>query len=226
MNHLVPRPVLIRIAGRMPLIPKNPILLALAAVALPCLAGAQTTALVELDDFGPRQVKSQSFALASPQDLQIDAAGAELTGKSGWSASMGEKNGKAVPPWSGNAWILDLQSRKVVWELSQAPTTSGSRGLRQFKGTVHLAAGSYTAYYASFPDGEYWSDDNAKHKTDRKWHWFGDDPVENFKFVVHGKGQVLSAADTDRLRASDSALTVVSLRGRFHEQFEEAGFVL
>lgn len=211
----------------MPLIPKNPIfLIAFAVVALPCLAGAQTAALVDLDDFGPRQVKSQSFALASAQDLQIDAAGAELMGKSGWSASMGEKNGKPVPPWSGNAWILDLQSRTVVWQLSDAQTTTASRGLRQFKGTVRLPAGSYTAYYASFPDGEYWSDDNAKRKNDRKWHWFGDDPVESFKFVVHGKGQVLSPAETDRLRASNAALTVVSLRGNFHEQFEEAGFVL
>ena len=210
----------------MPVIPKNPILIALALVALPCLADAQSSPLVDLDDFGPRQVKSQSFALASAQDLQIDATGAELTGKSGWSASMGEKNGKPVPPWSGNAWILDLQSRKVVWELSEAQTTNGSRGLRQFRGTVHLPAGSYTAYYASFPDGEYWSDDNAKHKTDRKWHWFGDDPVESFKLIVQGKGQVLSPAETDRLRGSNAALTVVSLRGRFHEQFEEAGFVL
>jgi len=210
----------------MPLIPKTPVFLALALLALPGPAAAQSAALVDLDDFGPRQVKSQSFALASPQDLQIEATGAELSGKNGWAASMGEKNGKPVPPWSGNAWILDLQSRKVVWELSEAQTTSGSRGLREFKGTLRLPAGSYTAYYGSFPDGEYWSDDNAKHKADRKWHWFGDDPVESFKLVVHGQGKALSAAETDQLRAFNSALTVVSLRGRFHEQFEEAGFAI
>ena len=210
----------------MPLIPKTLILFALALVILPGSATAQSAALVDLDDFGPRQVKSQSFALASPQDLQIEAIGAELTGKNGWAASMGEKNGKPVPPWSGNAWILDLPSRKVVWQLSEAQTTSGSRGLREFQGTLRLPAGSYTAYYASFPDGEYWSDDNAKHKTDRKWHRFGDDPVESFKFVVHGKGQALSAAEAEQLRAANSALTVVSLPGRFHEQFEEAGFAI
>src|SRR4029078_2536223 len=60
----------------------------------------------------------------------------------------------------------------------------------------------------------------------RKWHWFGDDPVESFKLVVHGQGKALSAAETDQLRASNSALTVVSLRGRLHEQFEEAGFAI
>jgi hypothetical protein len=203
--------------------------LGLAALAFPVQAAAQNAALVELDDFGPRQVKSQSFALASAQDLQIDAVGAESTGKGGktnWAASMWERNGKAVPPWSGNAWIIDLQSRKVVWELSEAATSQGARGLREFKGGVALAAGSYTAYYASFPDGEYWTDDSAKQKTDRKWHWFGDDPVESFKLTVHGNGRILAAADVDRLRAADAPSTVLSLRGKFHEQLDEAGFVL
>jgi len=226
MNHLVPPAVLIRIAGRMPLIPKTTVLAALVALALPSSAAAQGSTLVDLDDFGPRDVKSQSFTLLSPQDLQIDATGAQSTAKTGWSAWMGEKNGKPVPPWSGNAWILDLASRNVVWELRDATTTAGSRGLREFKGSVRLPAGSYTAYYASFPEGEYWTDDNAKHKTDRKWHWFGDDPVESFKLLIRGKGQILSPADVDRLRTSNAASTIVSLRGTFHEQFEETGFAL
>jgi hypothetical protein len=204
-------------------------LFALAVFGLPCLAVAQSAALVDLDDFGPRQVKSQSFALSSTQDVQVDAAGAQSTdkgGKTSWAGSMWEKNGKVVPPWSGNAWILDLQSQRVVWELSEATTTTGARGLREFKGNVRLPAGSYTAYYASFPDGEYWTDDDAKHKSDRKWHWFGDDPVDKFKLAVRGKGQILSPAEIDRLRTTKAAATIVSLRGSFHEQFEEAGFAL
>ena len=199
------------------------------AVALASPVAAQVSTLVNLDDFGPRQIKSQSFALASADNIQIEAAGAELTDKNGknhWVASMGERNGKAVPPWSGNAWILDAQSRHVVWELSESTTTHGSRGLREFKGSINLPAGSYTAYFASFPDGEYWTDDNAKLKTNRKWHWFGDQPVEQFKLVVRGKGQTRSTADVDRLRAADTSAAIVSLRGRFHEQFEEGGFAL
>ena len=213
----------------MPLIPKVTVIVALAALALPLQAAAQNATLVDLDDFGPRQVKSQSFVLASAQDLQLDAAGAQSAakgGKTSWAASMWEKNGKAVPAWSGNAWILDLQSRKVVWELSEAATVQGSRGLREFKGSLHLPAGSYTAYYASFPDGEYWTDESAKHASDRKWHWFGDDPVENFKLTVRGKGQVLSQTEIDRVRGSNAASAIVSLRGTFHEEFEEAGFAL
>jgi len=207
---------------------RSTILFLFAVLGLPSVGAAQNATLVELDDFGPRQVKSESFALASAQEIQIDAVGAESTGKgkANWAASMWERNGKAVPPWSGNAWIMELQSRKVVWELSAANTTQGGRGLREFKGGIALPAGSYTAYYASFPDGEYWIDESAAEKSARKWHWFGDDPVENFKLTVNGNGRMLAAADVDRLRAADASSTVVSLRGTFHEQFEEAGFVL
>src|SRR6266513_5537705 len=135
--------------GRMPFItPQSTILLVFAVLGLPYLAAAQNATLIELDDFGPRQVKSESFTLASAQEIQIDAVGAESTGKGGktnWAASMWERNGKAVPPWSGNAWIIDLQSRTVVWELSESTTPQGARGLREFKGGVPLPAGSYTA---------------------------------------------------------------------------------
>src|SRR3954469_6319864 len=215
--------------GRMPFITaRSTILFLFAVLGLPSVGAAQNATLVELDDFGPRQVKSESFALASAQEIQIDAVGAESTGKgkANWAASMWERNGKAVPPWSGNAWIMELQSRKVVWELSAANTTQRGRGLREFKGGIALPAGSYTAYYASFPDGEYWIDESAAEKSARKWHWFGDDPVENFKLTVNGNGRMLAAADVDRLRAANASSTVVSLRGTFHEQFEEAGFVV
>ncbi len=194
----------------------------------PSPAAAQST-LVHLDDFGPRQVKSQSFTLASPQDVQIEAVGAESTdkaGKTSWMGSMWERDGKAVPPWTGNAWILDLRSRNPVWVLSEAATTHGARGVREFKGSVHLPAGSYTAYYASFPDGEYWTDDGAKTKADRKWHWFGDQPVENFKLIVSGSGQILAPAELDRLRGLAAGSAIVSLPALSREQFTEAGFVL
>src|SRR4029453_3099013 len=111
----------------------------------------------------------------------------------------GDQRKSAVPvPWTGNAWILDLASRKVVWELSSAQTSAGSAGLRTFNGSVRLPEGSYVAYYASYPDGEYWSESDKK--SDRQWHWFGDQPVDKFKLVIRGAGQKLSAADVDRLR--------------------------
>jgi hypothetical protein len=204
-----------------------PPVLALGLLVCPPSAAAQSP-LVDLRDLGPRQVKSQAFALTAAGDVQIQAVGAQASGKGkeSWIGAMWERNGKAVPAWSGNAWILDLQSRKVLWELSEAPTTSGSRGAREFTGSVRLPAGAYTAFFASFPDGEYWRDDNAKNPGDRKWHWFGDDPVEQFKLLIRGNGRILSAAETSRLAEASASATVVALRGKFHEAFEESGFAL
>ena len=155
--------------------------------------------------------RADAFALGSPQDLQIEAVGAESTdkgGKSSWIGAMWERNGKPIPPWTGNAWILDLQSRKVVWELSEAATAQGSHGRREFKGSLHLPAGSYTAYFASFPDGEYWSDDGKKNAADRKWHEFGDQPVQDFRLVVRGAGRELAAALLDERVAAEEQLDV------------------
>src|SRR5882672_10006363 len=146
-------------------------------------ASAQPPVLADLHGFGPRQLKSQSFVLEAAQDVHIEAAGAESTSvgkKVSALASMWQHDGNVEPSWSGNAWILDLQSRKVVWELSASTTTRGAKGSREFKGIAHLPAGSYTAYYASFPDGDYWTDENAKSNSQPKWHWFGDEPVQDF----------------------------------------------
>lgn len=202
-----------------------------AAVLVLLVAGsvgnalAQSTVLADLHGFGPRQLKSQTFVLDAPQEVQIDAVGATATsGTSKVSAltSMFQHDDKPTPSWSGNAWVLDLNSRKVVWELSAVATTSGSSGTRGFKGSVRLPAGSYTAYYASFPDGDYWTDENGKSKSDRKWHWFGDEPVADFKLVVRGTGRPLA----ERPAPPSSPTTIVSLRGDSREQFAESGFVL
>jgi hypothetical protein len=189
-------------------------------------ASAQSAVLADLHGLGPRQVKSQSFVLETPQDIQIEAVGAESTTMgskvSALAAMWQQRDNKPAPNWSGNAWILEMNSRKVVWELSASTTTRGTHGARDFKGTMRLPAGSYTAYYASFPDGDYWMDDNAKAKSEPKWHWFGDEPVQDFKLVVRGSGRVLA----ERPVLPVSPLTILSLLGDSHEQFAESGFVL
>jgi hypothetical protein len=76
--------------------------------------------LVELHGLAPREVRSQTFELPSAQDVQVDAIGAQSaakTEKAGWLATLLQREPRAaiVQPWSGNAWILDLATRKVVW---------------------------------------------------------------------------------------------------------------
>jgi hypothetical protein len=190
----------------------------------------QPAALADLHGLTPHQVKSESFTLPTSQDVQIEAVGAESTkaaDRLSRLTTMWQRDARrAVASWSGNAWILDLSSRKVVWELSRSDNSHGARGAREFKGSVRLAAGSYTAYYAAFPDGEYWTDEDGKTRANRKWHAFGDEPVDEFKLVVRGTGRELSANEVERLRQSAAASAVVVLRGTSGEQFQQAGFVL
>jgi len=201
------------------------VLVASAAVSMPPEQSAGT--LADLHGLSPREVKTEAFSLASPQDVQIEAAGAEPTAYRGTVAKVRVMlNGEDRPnPWPGNAWILDLTTRRVVWELSRASTTSGSQAARLFNGTVRLPGGSYAAYYSAFPDGEYWTDDNGKPQS-RKWHWFGDERIGDFKLIVRGNGQRLGAADVDRLRQAADASAVVALHAGSSELFEQAGFSL
>lgn len=186
--------------------------------------------LVELHALAPREVQSQAFALAAAQELEVEAIGAESVAepvKANWLSALLQRDSRPVPPptWSGNAWILDLASRRVVWELSASQT--GARGAaREFKGRVSLPAGSYAAYYAAFPDGEYWTDESDKTKATQKWHAFGDEPIGQFTLTVRGTGRALSASDMDRIAQESASPTIAVLRGHSSEQFLQTGFML
>ncbi len=73
-------------------------------------------------------------------------------------------DGKRPPrPWSANAWIIDLKSRSVVWELSAAQTSRGRGDTQEFSGATTLPPGAYQAFYAFYPP-TYWSDTDKPDK--------------------------------------------------------------
>ena len=191
---------------------------------------SQSPPLVELHALAPRQVQSQSFALTADQDVQIEAVGAEGSNrkaKGNWLSGIFQRNTDSeAQPWSGNAWILDLSSRKVVWELNHATTTSGSEGTREFKGVVRLPMGSYSAYYAAFPDGEYWTDDAGKTAAKGKWHAFGDEALDRFSLTLRAEGRQLAIGDAVKIREISAGPTIVALHATACEQFQQAGFTL
>src|SRR5215210_2923202 len=131
------------------------------ALAVAAPASAQAI-LAELGDMKPRQVRVEGFQLSSAQTVRIEALGEEgdlgdrsyTVLRTIWKGQSDQRN----RPWVGNAWILDLRSRRVVWELSAAKT-SGGMGAREFRGSVQLPAGSYAAYVSAFPSGSITNDD-------------------------------------------------------------------
>jgi hypothetical protein len=162
----------------------------LVAAMIPVAPPRTSIPLADVHGLSRRQVRMEAFILPTDQDVRIEAVGEE-TGKDQALTTMGTaSNGKGNevrPPWIGNAWIIDLHSRRTVWELSAASTTGGRRNTRHFTGTVRLPAGSYAAYVSACPPG---SEDSNEGRgiANRVWRFFGADSVGDYKLVVRGHG--------------------------------------
>src|SRR5262249_53832216 len=198
---------------------------ALALLGFAGQASAQTV-LADVHGLEPREIKVEAFTMSGPQDLRIAAVGEEGDRNSTtftWVRAMWTGREEPREPWAGNAWILDLHSRHVVWELSASNTTRGRRGTREFSGNVHLPAGSYAAYVSAYPPGynEKWDDG---HLISRQFT--GADGIADYKLVVQGSGQRLTSADVDRLRRDAASGAFVTFRGSTPEQFSQVGFSL
>jgi hypothetical protein len=191
------------------------------------IVSAQTT--IDLHQFKPREVKSAVFTLSSAQDVRVEAVGAEPSNNNGtfsWLTTMWSGNrDDRREPWTGNAWILDLSSRKVAWELSAAQTDRGRRGTREFNGTVRLPAGTYEVFYAAFPN-IYVSDDNDPSVSEKFMNWLADTGFDEFRVSVRGDLRTLSGADADRARLQFENGSVIALRGDGAERFAQTGFTL
>ena len=101
----------------------------------------------------------------------------------------------------GNAWILDLKSRRVVWELSAAATERGRRSTRVFNGTVRLPAGTYEAFYSAFPT----STGATTRATPTR--------AQRFHELARRRGLRRVPADRSRQRAGRSPAPTPSARG-------------
>src|SRR4029077_7578487 len=76
------------------------------------------TPVVDLQNLKPREVQSAVFTLSTPQELRVEAVGAESNSDRStfsWVTTMWSCREDRHDPWLGNAWILDLRTRRVVW---------------------------------------------------------------------------------------------------------------
>jgi len=195
-------------------------------------AGAWAQAGIDLRNPKPRQLQSAVFTVANATEVRVDATGAESDNNHGtfsWLTTMWssrERSDDRRDPWIGNAWILDLNTRRVVWELSTASTQGGSRATRTFTGGVTLPAGTYEAFYAAFPS-VYWSDENGDSGVGQRFmNWMADVGFDQFHLSITGDLRTLSGSDADRARRQFESSTVMALRGDHSERFQQTGFTL
>src|SRR5262245_33695005 len=190
----------------------------------------QGATIADLRNLRPRQVQSAVFTLAAPQELRVEAVGAESShdrGTFSWVTAMWtSKKDERHDPWTGNAWILDLKTGRVAWELSASTTERGRRETRVFSGTVKLPAGDYEAFYAAFPS-MYWTDQDGNQNTGQRFmSWLTDQGFDDFRLTIHGAAQVLSGQAAEQARTQFATGAFVAFRGDGSERYLQQGFAL
>ncbi len=178
---------------------------------------AQESVLVNIDDLAPREVRAEAFELSSRTSLSIEAIGADnrrrRIGRNNWFSD--------TDYWRGNAWIIDADSREVVWELEDERGTRGRRDYEEYEGTLDLPAGRYIAYYSSFSgvqiSGNIW---NGRRTSRAR---YDDDGLsEEFRFTIRGQGQAIPFEDVRSM--PERGATFVSFREIEYDEDERIGF--
>jgi len=153
--------------------------LALAALGLASLSALGTAAeILRWDDIDSGELRSSPLALERPIELKVTAT-ATVAGKS--------RSLAAYP------WILDSESRKVVWTIDpEAAKTVGRRrnqgtALVKQESTLRLDSGRYEVYFTTFGD---------VHRADITG-WFG----------IH-LGKRMTESDAGNLRRDDWELVL------------------
>jgi hypothetical protein len=117
-------------------------------------AHAQRQVLAAIDNIYAEEVRTAGFVLDRSQEVNIEAV-----------APGRRRTGQML----GNAWILDAQTRTVVWNLADAARNELSGDLLEIEDNLRLPAGPYEVYYASYVlwDGQKYDNwDNAENLGD------------------------------------------------------------
>lgn len=113
------------------------------AIAFGILSGtlAAQHKVVELKEFEPDQIYTSRFSVSQSANVIIDAVGV-MSKATKWY----KKN-----PMIAYGWILDADSRKVVWSMNPSNVTEDWASPNvKFSGTISLKPGNYEAYYSTY----------------------------------------------------------------------------
>lgn len=184
--------------------------------------------LVDIKGLSPHELRVQSFVITQPQDIQIQATGADDRGSRSfgigpfkWERNRDDSRGY----WRGSAWILDARSREVVWRLDRA-TTERDDELRSFNGRVRLNPGTYEAYYASYSGNQTTQILGTISSRRRQVRYDDGGLSDDFRFAITGTGRQLNPADLTRTREDFTNNAFVMLHSPRHESTQRVGFSL
>jgi hypothetical protein len=185
-------------------------------------SSAQNDILAEINDIPLETVRSAGFTIEGDQQVFIEAVGAGETGRE----------------LAANAWILNAQTREVVWEMFDAESSYRSRRLQEVNETVSLPAGNYEVYYAFFPYYNFWHSERRNSFGDVMQHVWNEifdnnddyryyrNLQKDLKIVVRGKGRNLGAESVQHFQDDYKENAVVSMAPIWDDRYERQGFTL
>ena len=120
-----------------------------ALILIPISVFAQDNVLVDLSEFYAQDVNVAGFSLTSSQEIKIETA-ALTPHRSNYPVS--------------DAWILNSDSRDVVWLLEDADDTDSDDDITFYDDAISLEPGNYEVYYSTYfkHKNGYWERDDYR----------------------------------------------------------------
>jgi len=193
------------------------ILLFAATLGLTGICMAQDNVLTDIRDVHKRDIKFEGFTLNDAQGISISVVG----------------SGKERPLWT-RAWILNSDTREIVWNIRHASPKDDDRSSVQFTDKIVLPKGIYEVYYATFPYYYYNIDGFSGFMDflgDRVFRWNdkdddSPDDTKDLSIVVSGNGMHLTREAVEKHQEDYKKNSVFSMSGLWDSQSEHRGFIL
>jgi hypothetical protein len=185
------------------------------------LAGtaSQSAVLTRIDHVRPYRLDVGGFVLDRHQRVSIEAVGLRDGGEH-FEASM--------------AWILNADTRDVVWTLDESNSKRRSNDLEEYTRDLDLPSGRYEVYFSTYPafDWDYngIGDFISGVFRDRRYgRWDEDDfrsATRDFEIVVSGDGRSLSEKEIVDYHKKLNGGALVSLTELGKECYERLALTL
>ena len=185
--------------------------------------------IFEIDDIGYEQIYYGGFVVNDDKTLTIEAVGA------GGDKNIRRVNSSHLDKFNmfAYAWILDSDSREMVWRMSIDNTDKDgwSEWNRSFEGKVKLKAGEYEVYFSAiepsffslngglitvgkvfkriFSDADQWDDDASK-----------------WKIKISGVDEVYDQKTTKKYLEKRKESSIMHIYGARDSKRENRGFTL
>jgi hypothetical protein len=183
---------------------------------------AQESVLAEIRDIPIETTRGAGFTLDQDQQVKIEAVG------------LDEVKRRVAPT---TAWIINAQTREVVWEMTEEKSSYSGRRLNTANESVNLPRGNYEVYYAFYPTNWPYGPNNFGDAVKHVWNEvFEDgnnkdysyyrDKQKDLKIAVRGKGRSVGKDVVAQWQNEYKANAIVTMTALWDDRYEKQGFTL